>query len=128
MHAELLAQLNRGLRSFLEDMESLGRENDVLVMTYSEFGRRVRENGSRGTDHGAAAPMFFFGNQLKPGFHGEHPSLSELDDGDLKYSTDFRSLYQAVLNDWFGTESVEILGGEFPEIALLNTGGASPGG
>jgi uncharacterized protein (DUF1501 family) len=122
MHAELLAQLNGGLRSFLEDVKGLGRGNDVLVMTYSEFGRRVHENGSRGTDHGAAAPMLFFGNKLKPGFHGEHPSLTDLDDGDLKYSTDFRSLYQVVLKDWFGANSADVLGREFPNLALLDVG------
>jgi uncharacterized protein (DUF1501 family) len=123
MHAELLAQLNRGMSQFLADIKGLGRADDVLVMTYSEFGRRVNENGSHGTDHGAAAPMFFFGNKLKPGFHGEHPSLSDLEDGDLKYSTDFRSLYQAVLEDWFGTKAAGVLGAEFPKLALINTTG-----
>jgi uncharacterized protein (DUF1501 family) len=125
MHAELLAQLNRGVWNFVEDVKALGRANDVLVMTYSEFGRRVNENGSHGTDHGAAAPMFFFGNQLSPGFHGEHPSLSELDDGDLKYSTDFRSLYQAVLQDWFGTKATDVLGAEFPNLAVLKVGSSN---
>lgn len=120
MHAGLLAQLNRGVSQFLRDVKELGRADDVLVMTYSEFGRRVNQNGSHGTDHGAAAPMFFFGNKLKPGFHGKHPSLTELGDGDLKFSTDFRSLYQTVLEDWFGTKAVDVLGAEFPKLALID--------
>ena len=119
MHAELLAQLNHNLWSFLEEVDSIGRADDVLVMTYSEFGRRVRENGSRGTDHGAAAPMLFFGNRIQPGFHGQPPSLDNLEDGDLKHSTDFRSAYQAVLEDWFGTPAKEILGATFPKLAVL---------
>ncbi|MAD80564.1 MAG: hypothetical protein CMJ50_06940 [Planctomycetaceae bacterium] len=129
-HAELLAQLNRGVSQFLHDVKELGRANDVMMMSYSEFGRRVNENGSHGTDHGAAAPMFLFGNKLKPGFHGEHPSLSELGDGDLNFSTDFRSLYQAVLEDWFGTKAVDVLGAEFPKLALIEggTGGTASGG
>ncbi len=126
-HAELLAQLNRGVSQFLQDLKELNRTDDVLVMTYSEFGRRVNENGSRGTDHGGASPMLFFGSKLKPGFHGEHPSLIELGDGDLKFSTDFRSLYQLVLEDWFGAKALDILGAEFPKLALIE-GGTTAGG
>ena len=127
VHAELLTQLSRGITEFLRDIDAMGRSDDVLIMTYSEFGRRVQQNGSHGTDHGAAAPMFFIGNKLQPGFHGEHPSLSDLDDGDLKFSTDFRSLYQAVLQDWFAANSVDILGGEFPKLALLQDAPANQG-
>jgi uncharacterized protein (DUF1501 family) len=95
------------------------RVDEVLVMTYSEFGRRIKENGSRGTDHGAAAPMLFFGSQLNGGFLGEHPSLDDAQDGDLKFTTDFRSLYTTVLEDWFGTQASDILGGEFPKLPLI---------
>jgi len=119
MHAELLGQLSRGVSQFLRDIKDVGRSDDVLVMTYSEFGRRVKENGSHGTDHGAAAPMFFFGEKIGAGFHGDHPSLTELADGDLQFATDFRSLYATVLEDWFGTKAQDVLGTEFPKVALI---------
>lgn len=119
IHAELLGQLSRGVGQFLGSLRETGRAEDVLVMTYSEFGRRVRENGSRGTDHGAAAPMFFFGSPVKGGFHGEAPSLGDLSDGDLKFTTDFRSVYATVLEDWFGAKAGEILGQEFETLELI---------
>lgn len=119
IHAELLGQIDRGVSQFLKDLNEIGRADDVLVMTYSEFGRRVRENGSRGTDHGAAAPMFLFGNQLLAGFHGEHPSLTNLDDGDLKFTVDFRSIYTTLLEDWFGANAKGILGEEFMKLGLI---------
>ena len=122
VHAELLGQLSRGVSQFQRDLREIGREDDVLVMTYSEFGRRVRENGSRGTDHGAAAPVFLFGNQIQPGFHGDPPSLTDLDDGDLKFTVDFRSLYATVLEDWFGAEAKEVLGDEFEKVGLIRAG------
>jgi len=119
MHPRLLGQLSRGVSQFLGDLKETGRADDVLVMTYSEFGRRVRENGSHGTDHGAAAPMFLFGNKIQGGFHGTPPSLDELDDGDLKFTTDFRSVYATVLDDWFGTNAEDILGETFPKLKLV---------
>jgi uncharacterized protein (DUF1501 family) len=118
-HGELLGQLGRGLSQFLREVKEMGRAGEVLVMTYSEFGRRVRENGSQGTDHGAAAPLFFLGEQVRAGFHGDPPSLTGLAEGDLKYSTDFRSLYATVLEDWLGTKASDVLGAEFSKVALI---------
>lgn len=121
VQGELLGQLSRGVGQFQADLRETGRADDVLVMTYSEFGRRVRENGSRGTDHGAAAPMFFFGNRIQAGFLGEPPSLEELGDGDLRFTVDFRSAYATVLEDWLGATAADILGEEFPKLGLINT-------
>jgi len=79
-------------------------------MTFSEFGRRVGENGSRGTDHGTAAPMFLVGPMVKSGLAGRQPSLDDLDEGDLKFNTDFRGVYSEVLEDWMGAQSKDVLG------------------
>ena len=81
-------------------------------MTFSEFGRRVKENGSRGTDHGAASCMFVAGPAVKGGLVGKHPSLADLTDGDLKYHTDFRRVYATLLDDWLGVDSKAVLGRE----------------
>ena len=83
-------------------------EERVAGMTYSEFGRRIRSNASVGTDHGDAAPMFLFGPRVTPGIHGMHPSLSNLDDSDLKYTVDFRSVYATVVERWLGEPSSPI--------------------
>jgi len=88
-------------------------------MTFSEFGRRVEQNASGGTDHGAAAPMFLFGPRLKPGIIGKHPSLTDLDSGDLKYHTDFRSVYATVLQNWLDTPSKPVLGNQFQLLPVL---------
>ena len=82
-------------------------------MTFSEFGRRVAENASRGTDHGEAAPMFLAGGGVKGGVYGSYPSLTSLDNGDLKYTTDFRSVYASVLEKWMTADSKKILDGTF---------------
>lgn len=114
-----LRQVSVSVSQFLRELQTMGRADDVLVMTYSEFGRRVKENGSGGADHGAAAPVLFFGNQLNAGFRGKHPSREDLGDGDLKFTTDFRSLYATVLKDWLGTNATDILGEEFSMLPLL---------
>jgi uncharacterized protein (DUF1501 family) len=85
-------------------------------MTFSEFGRRVRENASQGTDHGAAAPLFVAGGRVKTGLIGKHPSLTDLDEGDLKFTTDFRAVYAAVLEQWLGLDSAPVLGGKFDPV------------
>jgi uncharacterized protein (DUF1501 family) len=88
-------------------------------MTFSEFGRRVRENGSKGTDHGAASCLFVAGPAVAGGLVGKHPSLSELDSGDLKHHTDFRQVYATLLDNWLGCPSKQVLGARFEHLKLL---------
>lgn len=118
-HDRLLEQLGAGLDAFLKDLTQKGLLERVLVMTFSEFGRRVAENASGGTDHGAAAPMLLIGSAVKPGLHGQHPSLTDLDQGDLKFQVDFRSVYSTVLEQWMGIASQTVLGDRFPAVEIL---------
>ncbi|MCC7371946.1 MAG: DUF1501 domain-containing protein [Chloroflexi bacterium] len=118
-HATLLTQVSNGLAAFQKDLEQMGKADNVLVLGFSEFGRRVKENGSGGTDHGAAGPMFAIGNAVKPGLYGEVPSLTDLDDGDLRHTVDFRSVYATVLENWFRTPSQQILGGSYERLGFL---------
>ncbi len=118
-HDKLMAELATGLSTFWNDLKQQGNQDRVLVMTFSEFGRRVQQNASGGTDHGAAAPMFLMGPKITPGLLGKHPSLQDLDSGDLKYNTDFRSVYATVLQNWLDTPSKPILGNQFPTFPIL---------
>ena len=102
-----------------EDLKNKGHAERTLLMTFSEFGRRVRENASRGTDHGTAAPLFLAGGRLKAGPLNQHPDLLDLDQGDLKHNVDYRSVYATVLEDWLGVESTEILGQPFKKLNLF---------
>jgi uncharacterized protein (DUF1501 family) len=113
-HDRLMTELAEGVAAFQSDLEARGEADRVLTMTFSEFGRRVTENASGGTDHGAAAPLFVVGKRVKPGLYGSHPSLTQLDRGDLRFTTDFRSVYATVLENWLGAKSVPILGQQFP--------------
>jgi uncharacterized protein (DUF1501 family) len=119
VHDTLLEQLSIGVDAFYRDLEAQGNAGRVLVLAFSEFGRRVAENGSAGTDHGTAAPMFVFGKQVRPGIHGRQPSLTDLTDGDLKHAIDFRSVYATVLDRWLGADPVKILGSEFERVPFL---------
>src|SRR5579883_2796922 len=113
-HAALMQTLAEGLSAFYTDLVMHKKADNVVVMTWSEFGRRVEENGSLGTDHGTAAPMFVLGNPVNKGIFGEPPGLGNLDQtGNLKYTTDFRSVYATVLDRWMGASSKDILGGNF---------------
>ncbi|HEX4203351.1 MAG TPA: DUF1501 domain-containing protein [Ktedonobacteraceae bacterium] len=113
-HALLMKTLADGLTAFYGDLTHHGKGDDVVVMTWSEFGRRVEENGSLGTDHGTAAPMFVLGNAVSKGIYGEPPSLSSLDTyGNLKYTVDFRSVYATMLDHWMGASSKDVLGGTY---------------
>src|SRR6266581_301268 len=113
-HSVLMKTLADGLSAFYTDLTHHGKADSVVVMTWSEFGRRVEENGSLGTDHGTAAPMFVLGNPVSKGIFGEPPSLSKLDDaGNMKYTVDFRSVYATVLDRWLGASSKDVLGGSF---------------
>jgi uncharacterized protein (DUF1501 family) len=118
-HDRLLEQLGQGLDAFVKDLTQKGLLDRVLVMTFSEFGRRVAENASGGTDHGAAAPMLLIGSAVKPGIHGQHPSLTDLDQGDLKFQVDFRGVYATVLEQWMGVASQPILGDRFSAVEIL---------
>lgn len=104
-HQQLLREFSQGLRAFLEDLKSAKLDQQVAVMAFSEFGRRVQENGSAGTDHGVAGPMFLAGGAVQGGLVGAHPSLTDLDDGDLKVAIDFRQVYATVLQKWLGVAS-----------------------
>jgi uncharacterized protein (DUF1501 family) len=101
-HERLLGQLGRGLANLRHNLIAGGRWNDVMVMTYTEFGRRVKPNASNGTDHGTASPQFVMGGAIKGGLHGAYPSLTDLQDGDLKHTIDFRNVFGTVAKKWWG--------------------------
>src|SRR5262245_41130208 len=117
-HARLLKELGDGLAAFQRDLEGHGQADRVLTMTFSEFGRRVAENGSGGTDHGAAEPMLLLG-AVRGGLIGDHPSLTDLDQGDLKHGIDFRAVYASVLEGWLETPSEAVLGQKFGGVPIL---------
>jgi len=121
-HERLLREMGDAVAAFLSDLKAQGNLGRVTLMTFSEFGRRVQENASGGTDHGAAAPLFLAGGGAQAGFLGEMPSLAarDLDDGDVKFNVDFRSVYATVLEKHLGVKSDPILGRAFP---LLNAYG-----
>jgi len=117
----LLGDLGDSLKAFVDDLKAQGNLQRVLVMTFSEFGRRVTENANGGTDHGAAAPMFIVGNKVKAGLLGRYPSLAPQDlfEGDIKYNVDFRSVYASVLENWLKTKSAPILGKQFEPLPVV---------
>ncbi len=116
-----LKELGDSVKAFTDDLTAMGMFDRVMIMTFSEFGRRVNENGSRGTDHGAAAPMFLVGSKIKSGLLGAEPSLApaDLKDGDIQYNTDFRSVYASILQNWLNTPSVPILGRQFDTLPII---------
>lgn len=118
-HSRLLGQVSGSIGAFLDDLKAEGRDKEVLVMVFSEFGRRVKENGSAGTDHGAASAMFFAGGAVKGGLYGKYPSLTDLGDGDLKYTTDFRDCYATVLEKWLATDPARVLAGKPGRVDFL---------
>ncbi len=118
-HNQLMGQMDAAISGFQKDLRRLGLDKRVVMMVFSEFGRRVKENGSRGTDHGTAGPMFMVGTPIAGGIHGEMPSLTDLDRGDLKFNTDFRSVYATVLQNWLQTNPAKVLGKEFPQLNLF---------
>jgi len=118
-HERLLRQFAEGIAAFYKDLEAQGNGERVITMAFSEFGRRVAENASGGTDHGTAAPMFVFGKALKGGLYGTYPSLTDLDQGDLKHSIDFRSVYATVLDRWLGADPSKILGANFDRLNFI---------
>jgi len=119
-HERLLRQFSDALRVFLADMQDSGNLDRVTVMTFSEFGRRVAENANQGTDHGAAAPVFIAGGRVRPGIHGEAPSLApkKLDRGDIVHTVDFRQVYAGILEQHLHADSRKILGRAFDPVRL----------
>jgi uncharacterized protein (DUF1501 family) len=118
-HHRLLDELAKAVAALCSDLKAKGIFDRVLVMTFSEFGRRVAENASKGTDHGTAAPMFVAGGSIRPGLYGKQPELDLLDGGDLVYNTDFRSVYATVLANWMKAPAARILGHDFPKLAFV---------
>ncbi|MFG0331412.1 MAG: DUF1501 domain-containing protein [Phycisphaerales bacterium] len=112
-HGRLLRELSDAVTAFSDDLTASGLGDRVTLMTFSEFGRRVGENSSRGTDHGAAAPLFLVGGAVNAGVHGHAPDLGDLAEGDVRHDIDFRSIYAAMLDDWLGVNSRAILGDRF---------------
>ncbi len=118
-HPRLLEELGGAVEAFMNEIKSQGNLDRVTLMTFSEFGRRVAENGSKGTDHGAAAPLFIAGAAVRPGLYGRHPSLTALDKGDLVHTVDFRRVYATILKDWLGAPPAAVLGREFPTLDFI---------
>src|SRR4029453_2212010 len=118
-HERLMGDFNEAVSAFVADLKQQGNFERVLLMTFSEFGRRVAENANGGTDHGAAAPMFVLGGAVKPGLFGKYPSLVDLDHGDLKFNTDFCSVYGTVLDRWLKAPSEKVLGRKFQALAIV---------
>lgn len=120
-HGNLMRQVGGALKSFHDDLKAQGNSSRVVTMVFSEFGRRVAQNGSGGTDHGTAAPMFLVGDSVEPGLLGIHPSMERLDEGDLVYNLDFRQVYASVLDDWLGVDPNAVLGKPFKKVPVIKT-------
>ncbi len=120
-HDPLVKTVSDGIKALFDDLDAHGKSHNVLFMSWSEFGRRVADNASMGTDHGTSAPHFVVGNAVKPGIYGTAPSLTQLDsNGNLLIQNDFRSYYGTVLSDWLGADSAAILGTVWPNLGFLN--------
>ncbi|MBK7642275.1 MAG: DUF1501 domain-containing protein [Planctomycetes bacterium] len=115
----LLHELDACLSTFWADFLDTSAGESVSVLVFSEFGRRVADNASGGTDHGTAGPVLLLGRSVKPGLHGAHPSLADLDEGDLRFTTDFRSVYASVIENWLGAPSECVLGARYPTLPLF---------
>ena len=118
-HPDLLEELGGALSAFINDLKSAGLDQQVIVFCFSEFGRRVEENASEGTDHGTAGPVFLAGTNIQGGLFGEPPSLTDLNDGNLKVSVDFRRVYASLLDNWLEVDSSVILGTRFETLPLF---------
>jgi uncharacterized protein (DUF1501 family) len=119
-HARLMKDLDEGLTAFYKDLAAHGKENDVLVLTWSEFGRRVQENANKGTDHGSASMCFALGGEVTRGLYGEQVSLTNLiDRGNLNYTTDFRQVYATVIERWLGVPHEALLGKRYDQLGFI---------
>ncbi len=121
-HGGLMQEVSQAVSTFARDMKAAGHWDRIVVMTFSEFGRRLKENASLGTDHGAANMMFVAGGAVTPGLHGVAPDLKDLDDGDIKQKIDFREVYAGVLRDWFSVRDTKpILLGDYRPLPVIKT-------
>lgn len=118
-HDELMAQMDGALGAFLADLGRSEAGKAAVVVVFSEFGRRVAENGAIGTDHGVAGPMFVLGHHIKGGLHGKHPTFETLDDGDLIHTTDFRSVYAGVIEGCFSVPHEKVLDSQYPLVKVV---------
>ncbi|NDC61558.1 MAG: DUF1501 domain-containing protein [Betaproteobacteria bacterium] len=119
-HQRLLTYVSDGVSGFMQDLKRLGRDKDVLVVVYSEFGRRAAENTSLGTDHGTANHVYLVGPGVKGGHHGQAPSLTNLNaEGNVLHTTDFRRVYASVIEQWMGANSQALLNGRFDTLPVL---------
>lgn len=122
-HDPLLTTVSQGIKALFDDLDAHGKSHDVLLMTWSEFGRRPQDNGSNGTDHGTAGAHFVVGDAVLPGVYGAAPNLSSLDaNGNRRIENDFRAYYGTILQDWLGAEATAILGPGYPNLGFLNRG------
>jgi uncharacterized protein (DUF1501 family) len=120
-HGALMNELSGAVSAFYKDLKGHKLDQKVLLATYSEFGRRLKENASLGTDHGAASQMFIASTATKGGIIGDHPSLTDLDEGDVKHAIDFRSVYATILERWLNIPGEKVLGGKFTPLDFLNS-------
>jgi len=118
-HDRLMKTFDDALDAFTKDLQAQGAFANTAIMTFSEFGRRVKENGSAGTDHGTAEPVFLIGGGVQGGLYGSYPSMSDLDQGDLKFTTDFRSVYGTIVSDWLGGDPGPVVGGAYPKVPIF---------
>jgi uncharacterized protein (DUF1501 family) len=119
-HQRLLTYVSDGVSGFMQDMKRIGRDKDVTVMVYSEFGRRAAENTSLGTDHGTANQVYLVGQALKGGHYGQAPSLTDLNaDGNVQHTTDFRRVYATLMSSWMGADSQALLNGKFEALPVF---------
>jgi uncharacterized protein (DUF1501 family) len=122
-HDPLLTTVSQGIKALFDDLDAHGKSHDVLLMTWSEFGRRPQDNGSNGTDHGTAGAHFVVGDAVRPGVYGAAPNLASLDsNGNRRIENDFRSYYGTILQDWLGADAAAILGPGYPNLGFLNRG------
>ena len=120
VHARLWTYTSDHIFAFVKDVARLGRAKDVVVMAFTEFGRRVKENTSQGTDHGTAGPAFVIGEPIKGGQYGRLPSLTDLDDGNLRHTTDYRRMYATLIGKWMGhADTANVLRGNFDPLPLI---------
>lgn len=118
--ATLLQSLSNGITAFYNDMSSKGLANNTAIVTFTEFGRRLKENGNKGTDHGAAQPVFMVGGQISGNLYSSYPSLTNLDSsGNIQYNVDFRQVYASILDKWLDIDPSTVLGSEYDELSVF---------